>query len=205
MKTHINFFSILMIGGLLLLTNCTSRTTNGDKATQGDDTTTMQGDNTMTDAEMYEQMSGDGEVLQMVMTVDMNEINAAEEARDKQLSQAVMDYANMMHTEHTKNLEKGRNLAQSANITTSETDAVQSLKEKGANTLSMLTPITGKDFERAYINAMIKDHQDALNMIDNQLIPAAQNEALRNHLAETRGHVAIHLERAKEVQANMQE
>ncbi|MFN7117887.1 MAG: DUF4142 domain-containing protein [Saprospiraceae bacterium] len=238
MKTHSNLLSILMIAGLLILNSCNSRNNDGNTNTDGGDTTSMQGDNTATDTgtgmdDAAGKLSGDAEVLAMVMTVDMNEINAAAEARRKKLSQPVMEYANMMHTEHTRNLEKGRTLSQSLNgtgttgnagnagntgntATTDDTgtndisnmpggntEAVRNLQEKGANMLSTLTPLTGKDFERAYMDAMVRDHQEALNMLDNQLIPAAQNEALRNHLTETRQHVSMHLERARAIQGNM--
>lgn len=204
MKTQSKIFSILFIAGFMALSSCNSRTTNNNMEGQDSDTTTMQGDNTaMNDMDNQAGMVTDPEALTLVMTVDRNEIQAAEVAQGKQISQPVMDYANMLHTEHSNNLEKGQNLSQSSNIPTDETQMVGDLKAKGETTLEKIRPLSGNEFERIYIEEMIKGHQDAINMLDNQLIPSAQNEALRDHLTQSREHVAMHLERAKELQASM--
>jgi putative membrane protein len=52
----------------------------------------------------------------------------------------------------------------------------------------------GRDFDTAYLDAMIKGHTEVLNMIDNQFLKTAKNEALKAHLTETGGHIAMHLE-----------
>lgn len=203
MKTHSKILSILMVVGLIVLNSCNSRNNNTDGTAQDTDTTMMEGDNTTVGA-MSDAEGTDAEALALIMAVDMHEIDAATEAQKKELSQPVMDYAKMLHTEHSKNLQKGQDLSQSAGLAPAETEKVQNMKEKGANDLAAITPLNGKEFERAYIDAMVKGHTDALNMLDNELIPAAQEEALKNHLSESRMHVAMHLDRAKELQANMQ-
>lgn len=60
----------------------------------------------------------------------------------------------------------------------------------------------GKDFETGYLDAMIKGHTEASDMIDNQLMKTAKNDALKKHLTETRGHVAGHLDQAKKLKDN---
>ncbi len=110
-----------------------------------------------------------------------------------------MDYAKMLHTAHGENMAKTLKLGQSINVTPSDTKAVDALKVKGAGELAMLIPLDGKDFETAYIDAMIKGHTEALGMIDNQLLKTAKNDALKAHLTETRSHIAMHLEQAKKL------
>ncbi len=65
----------------------------------------------------------------------MNEILAASEAEKKKISQPVMDYAKMLHTEHGANIAKTMQLGKSINITPSDTKAVDALKKKGAGEL----------------------------------------------------------------------
>lgn len=205
MRTISKLLLVLLVAGLGMLYSCNSRT-NDNTADQTNDSATAQGDNTTTDATMDNAdgaMGMDAEALTLVMTVDMNEINAANEAQKKKLSQPVMEYAKMLHTEHTKNLEKGRNLGQSMNQAPVETEMVANLKAKGTSMLTALAPLTGAQFERAYIDGMIKDHQEALSMLDNQLIPGAKSEEVKKHLNETRGHVAMHLNHAEQLKQNM--
>ncbi len=141
----------------------------------------------------------DAEVLAFVNAVNVNEILAAAEAQKKKIDQPVMDYAKMLHTEHGANMAKTAQLGLTIKVTPSITKAVDNLMKKGAGELATLVPMDGKDFETAYIDAMIKGHNEVLEMIDNQLMKTAKNEMLKAHLTETRGHVAMHLEQAKKL------
>jgi len=141
----------------------------------------------------------EAEVLAFVIAVDMNEILAAAEAQKKKIGQPVMDYAKMLHQEHGDNAVKTMKLGQTINIKPSDTKAVDALKVKGAGELATLVPQDGKDFEASYLDAMIKGHIEALDMMDNKLMSAAKNDALKKHLTDTRSHVAMHLEQAKKL------
>ncbi|MEJ7736172.1 MAG: DUF4142 domain-containing protein [Chitinophagaceae bacterium] len=144
----------------------------------------------------------DAEVLSFALAVDVNEILAAAEAQKKKVGQPVIDYAKMLHTAHGENMAKIIQLGQSIKVTPSDTKAVDALKVKGAGELAMLIPLDGREFETAYLDAMIKGHTEVLSMIDSKLLTTAKNNALKAHLTETRGHVAMHLEQAKKLKGN---
>lgn len=141
----------------------------------------------------------DAEVLSFLIAVDVNEILAAATAQKKKVGQPVMDYARMLHTAHGENMAKTIQMGQSIKVTPSDTKAVDALKKKGAGELAMLIPLDGKDFEIAYLDAMIKGHTEVISMIDGKLLTTAKSDALKAHLTETRGHVAMHLEQAKKL------
>ncbi len=101
---------------------------------------------------------------------------------------------------HGENQAKARNLRQHKNGIRDSTKAVDDLKAKGASDLAMLAPLNGKDFEEAYVDAMVKNHTEVLAMIDNQLLKDAENEQLRKNLVATREEIASHLEQAKKLQ-----
>ncbi len=105
----------------------------------------------------------------------------------------------MLHTAHGDNMAKTLKVGQSIKVTPSDTKAVDALKKKGAGELAMLIPLDGKEFETAYLDAMIKGHTEVLAMIDDKLMKTAKNDALKAHLTETRSHVAMHLEQAKKL------
>ncbi len=200
MKTYSKLLTVLFVIGLSILYSCNSRPNNANDNMDNDDT--AQGDNTNA-MSMDDKAGTDAEALAWVMQVDNNEINAAQEAQKKKISQPVMDYAKMLEKEHSDNLQKTKDMSQSMNEMPAETQSVEDLKAKGNDMLSSLSSMDGMDFERNYIDAMVKGHTEALSMLDNQLIPNAKSADLKNHLTETRQHVAMHLDRAKELQGKM--
>ncbi|MBC7538227.1 MAG: DUF4142 domain-containing protein [Bacteriovorax sp.] len=138
----------------------------------------------------------DAEALAFVIAIDDNEVLAATAAENEKLSSKAMDYAKMIHLEHGKNLADTAMLGQKIKVTPIDTKAVDDLRVKGAQELSELIPLKDKDFENAYIKATVKNHTEALSMID-QLLKTVDNEELKKHLTATREHVAMHLDKAK--------
>lgn len=144
-----------------------------------------------------------GEVTGMLAAIDQHEIDAAEQARGKNVTGAVLDYANMLHKAHSENLAKTRTIGAANGAAPVESGPVQAQKEKGQAELATLGALTGKAYETAYVDAMVKGHTEALAKLDNELIPSASNEAVKAHLTEARGHVAAHLEQGKTLQASL--
>ncbi|MDR0182167.1 DUF4142 domain-containing protein [Lysobacter arvi] len=134
----------------------------------------------------------------LVGAVDKHEIAAAEQAKSKKVTGDVAEYANMLHREHSRNLDAGKKLNPNEG-----NPEVTAMEEKGRSELSMLDQKSGKDYEKAYVDAMVKGHQEALSLIDNRLLPAAQDANVRTFLTNSREHVAMHLERGKTLQQKM--
>lgn len=163
------------------------------------------------------------EALALLIAVNEHEIAAAEQAREKQVDGEVLEYADMMHSDHTANLEASRELAGTATGAAddaadpaagtgtdpgmdagTESPMLADLRASGEATLERLSTLEGDEYEQAYVDAMVQDHQKALDMLDNQLIPAAQDEAVREHLTTTREKIAAHLEQAQTLQSGLQ-
>jgi putative membrane protein len=142
--------------------------------------------------------TGDDLALGLLGAVNENEIGAAKQAQEKKVTGAVLDYAKMMEKEHSENLEKTMSLG-----TLSGASDVQMVKDKGAQELKTLGSKSGKDYEAAYIDAMVSGHQEALSMIDTKMMPAATSEPVKQHLADTRKHVEMHLKKAQDIEKAM--
>jgi predicted outer membrane protein len=140
------------------------------------------------------------EVLASVVAIDKNEIVAAMQAQKKQLSQPVMEYARMLHQEHGMNMSQTLKVGQQIDQRPVITPQVTEISKKGAEMLAPLVLLDGAEFERGYVDAMIKGHADALAKIDNELMKTANDEAVKAHLTKTRAAVADHLAKAKELQ-----
>ena len=138
----------------------------------------------------------DALALGLLAAVDDHEIQAAQQALSKKVSGPVMDYARMMEKQHTDNLVQTKALGALA-----DTQEVQAMKQKAAADLAELGKKSGKEYETAYVTAMVDGHTEALALIDGRLLSLASAGPVRDHLTKTRQHVAMHLEAAQKLQA----
>lgn len=130
--------------------------------------------------------------LGVLSSINAHEIAAGEQALRKGVKGEVAAYAKMMIDQHTEN--QAKTLALDPDASASDAMAQQ---RKGEAELAALDAKSGDDYARAYVDAMVKGHTEALEALDNRLIPAATSEPARQHFTTTRGHVAAHLEQAQ--------
>jgi putative membrane protein len=141
----------------------------------------------------------EGEIIGFLVVLNKNEISAAKEVSKKKVSAQVKSYAALMKKDHGKNLTQTLKLSKKLNQKPIDNEMIVSLKEKGKQELTTLSALNAMAFEKAYIDDMVKGHEEALVVIDNEL-PNVTNPALKKHLETTRAAVAQHLEKAKEIQ-----
>lgn len=152
-------------------------------------------------AAMNKAKPSDADIIATVKAVDTNEIEAAKVAEDKKMGKDALSYAKMLAKQHSDDAKAYETLAKKQKITaTTPTAKADELRAQGSEDLKAISALEGKDFEKAYIEAMVSGHKDALQMIDSLLIPNAKNAALKEQLQKTRGHVAAHLEQGKRLQ-----
>jgi putative membrane protein len=70
-------------------------------------------------------------------------------------------------------------------------------KQKHDAERERLAAMEGDEFERAWVEAMVKGHEEALAKLDNELIPNASDAGVRQHLQSTREAISRHLETAR--------
>jgi putative membrane protein len=138
----------------------------------------------------------DSLALGLLATINEHEISAAQQAASKKVSAPVLAYAKMMEKQHGDNLAKTKTLGSLAS-----TPEVQAMKDKGKSDLDTLAQKNGKEYETAYVDAMVSGHTEALALIDGRLLSLASTGPVKDHLMETRDHVVMHLEEAKKLQA----
>lgn len=136
----------------------------------------------------------EGEVLGFLLAVNAHEIAAAQQAQGKQVDGALREYVDMLHTQHSRNLAETRALSDSSGVATIDTPDVDALKARSQSELQRLSALEGDAYEVAFVDAMIKDHSEALATIDNRLMAAATTAAIREHLIATRAAIEKHLE-----------
>lgn len=135
----------------------------------------------------------DKEILSMIKAVDLDQIQVAKSAEKKDISKKVIDYAKMMIIHHNSNIKKVEEIEKSMSINYQETSSITSLRQQNAAELAKINEINGKEFEKAYLDMIIKDHTNVLGIIDKQLLTSVEHDKVRNHLVETRASIANHM------------
>lgn len=93
----------------------------------------------------------------------MTEVEMSKLAATNASSPAVKDYAAMLVTDHTATNEELKNAAMQKNI--SLPSAISDDMQKDVNDLAEKN---GNDFDKAYINRMIDDHQKDINLFEKE-------------------------------------
>lgn len=154
-----------------------------------------QGDQS-TDNEM-QATEGDALALALLIAMDEHEILAAEIARRKLLSQPVADYAKTLFDEHSAHRARSEEIRRAILAEAVEPDELKPVSAAREAAREQLEDLDGEQFETAYLDARVKEHAEAIAVIDRRLLALAKNDDVVAHLRATRGHLAAHLERAK--------
>lgn len=161
---------------------------------------------TKTDAKMNaktddKMMSGkknpDSKFMMTLATGGMNEIGLSQTAVSKSTNEEVKKYAQMMIDDHTKAGEELKTLAASKSVMLPmEMDA----KHKAMN--EKLSAMSGSDFDKEYVKAMVKDHEKTVALLQKEADKGKDAEA-KAFAAQLLPTVQGHLEMAKTMMTGM--
>ncbi|RUR10990.1 DUF4142 domain-containing protein [Legionella sp. km772] len=144
----------------------------------------------------------DQEIVAGLVVLNNNEITVADLALGKANDKHVKEYAKLMKKEHDKNLKETLKISKKQDITPVDDQNVTDLKTQGQQEASDLNKLSSTDFDKAYINDMVKDHEAALTLL-NGYLKEVTNPKLKKHLEDTTKHVQHHLDAAKKIQSQL--
>ncbi|MEO7109436.1 MAG: DUF4142 domain-containing protein [Polyangiaceae bacterium] len=145
----------------------------------------------------------DGDIAAITNAANQGEIDQAKLALKKAKNPKVKKFAQMMIDHHTAALNDTSKLVSTAKITPSSNTMSSQIGTDGASALTSLQGDSGTDFDKAYIDLQVNEHQQVLTTIDQKLIPAAQNPDLKAALVAFEPKVAEHLKKAQALQTEM--
>lgn len=140
---------------------------------------------------------GDGLALAQLMAVDDHAAAAAEVARRKIPSQPVADYASVEADEHAANRGRSEEVLRAIGVLRADTPELTALADARENQREALADLDGDEFTRAFIDATVKDHADALALLDQRLMREAHNDDVTAHLQASRAMLSRHLQAAR--------
>lgn len=135
--------------------------------------------------------------------VDMAEGNRAEIelsklAEERATNPQVKDFARTLVRDHTKALADLREAAAAANLQLSTANEGNGDQR---NLQEDLAKLTGRDFDRRFIGAMVDKHQNAVNEIEKKV--DSESPQIRQWATQTLPVVRRHLDHAKELKETL--
>jgi len=145
----------------------------------------------------------DEEIFKLLDVANTAEVEQGKLAQTKARSAKVKNFAALMIQHHTKAKEKGSKLSAKLGITPAETAMATQMKSEADSKLMNLKNTSGQDFDRAYMDLQVEEHQKLLTKIDEKLMPSAKDPQLKALLQELRTTVESHLKEAQKIQGEL--
>jgi len=145
----------------------------------------------------------DPQIAAIVVTANQVDIDAGKLALTNASSPDVKKFAQLMITDHTGVNKSATELVTKLHVTPESNPTSQSLQKGGDDNLAALKKLSGKAFDRAYVDHEVAYHQAVIDAVDTTLIPNAQNAELKALLVKVRPAFVAHLDHAKLLQAEL--
>ena len=142
-------------------------------------------------------------ILSQLYVANTTEIQLSKLAAKKASSPAVKRVAGKLAADHSKNREEEQALAQKLNITLTPATGAEASASDSTGLPSDLQGKTGRDFDKAFVEHEIKDHEDNIQKIQSQLLPAASNPEVKAYLQKTLTAMQGHLAALKQAQQQL--
>lgn len=217
----IHFLGTLAAGALCLVAACGDDTAgeggSTSSSTTGTTTTTATGSNTgsstsTTTATSSATGSGTGgspmaliddQIVEVIHAVNNGEIAEAQAAQPNLVNTDAQDFATMMVTDHQMSETQLDALVEAEGLMSTSSPVSHDLEGDSADAVTAIGAADPADVDGVYIDAQVAGHQKVLDLLDDSLIPQAQNTQLKSFLTTTRATVQEHLDEATTIQAEL--
>jgi putative membrane protein len=141
----------------------------------------------------------DANVVSVLDTIDVSEIEAAQLAKQKAYNPAVRAYAARLIDEHTQKMQQTLQLANRRGLEPNKPRLAAAVESTHQKTMEELRKKSGRDFDRAYLDYQVTMHQQAVKLVEDTA-NSVKDTRLKQHLEKTRPDLMSHLTGAKDLQ-----
>ena len=144
----------------------------------------------------------DANLIDVLNTINKNEIASAELARDKSTSAHVQAFADRVLKEHQESIASNRRVAQQMDVQPTSPSLASKLKQDQIDDMETLRSKSDFDFDRIYIQQEIAKHVQALELVQT----AAEYEyvsSLKQQILHTKLDLLSHLSAARAVERQL--
>lgn len=144
----------------------------------------------------------DGNVVSVLDTIDVSEIEAAQLAKQKASNPAVRAYASHLVDEHTANMQQTLQLANRRGLQPEKPSLAAAVESTHQKTMEELWKKSGRDFDRAYLDHQVTMHQQAIKLVQDTA-NSVEDTRLKQHLIQRRPDLMSHLTGARDLQRQL--
>lgn len=141
----------------------------------------------------------DAQIAQILLSVSSGEIQVAEVAGPKTETPQVKAFAARMVKDHNAARQGVEQTMMARSIGRDRSKQGDQVDSGATNLLDKLNVRTGADLEWEYMSGQVKLHQDALDLIDGELLERVTDPELRMRLVDTKSLVQHHLKDAVKI------
>jgi putative membrane protein len=120
----------------------------------------------------------DATIVAIFDAANAADVETGDLAAQRGNSKEVRDLGAMFARDHRMVRQQGRDLAKKLGVAPTPPKDDQSAKQQAA-TMAMLRSKHGADFDKAYLEHEVAFHKAVIDAIDQQLLPAIQNDELK--------------------------
>ncbi len=142
--------------------------------------------------------SGDAEFVKEQLAMGMAEVELGKLAQERGNHADVKNYGQMMETDHRRAGEELKEIANRANAHRRD-DMAKDAHGDHTELREELSKLSGREFDRRYLDEMIEDHEKGINQLEGKA-ERADNPQIREWAATTLPKMRNHLAKAKAVQ-----
>lgn len=144
----------------------------------------------------------DGEILKVIITAIQGDIENGTVATKKAMNKHVRAFANRMMIERANFSKEAYVVVTQLKKTSEESTIHEDIKADSKKTLDQLMTLNGSEFDRAYIDAEIKQNQELIDLADSTWVTKMKDESIKALLAKVRPSLAANIEIAKTIQSS---
>lgn len=145
----------------------------------------------------------DPQVAHIVVTANQVDIDAGKLAEKMSSSKDVRAFGHQMVADHTAVNKSATELVTRLKVKPEANDTSAALHRGGEANIARLKKLSGKAFDKAYVDNEVTYHQAVIDAVDKTLLPAAKNPELRALIEKVRPALVQHLEHARHLQAQL--
>jgi putative membrane protein len=145
----------------------------------------------------------DAQIAAIVATANQIDIDNGKLAKETSDNEEVKQFASRMIEDHGAVNAAALDLVNRLGVTPEESDTSRSLAKSARETRDRLSSLSGAAFDRAYVDNEVAYHEAVIQMLDQTLIPSAQNAELKALLVKARPTFVTHLEHARALQSSL--
>ena len=128
---------------------------------------------------------------------DMTEVQLSQMAQSKAADAKVKGFAAMMLQEHSAANDQVKMLANQRNVTLPDSVSADNKKKAGD-----LNKKSGKAFDKAYMDAMVKDHEGAVDLFENSAGKVNDTD-VKTFINNTLPKIKMHLDSARVIRKSL--